>query len=571
MSTFFVGCEDYLEKPPSIDVTDQTIFQNIRNAETFLWEVYASSIPFGWATQDWDAELNYLSGVTAGQLAAACDEGDIADSWPGPNIFNKGEVTPVKNPEDNFLGHYKAIRKSNIFIERIEGVPDGTTEYKLQLKAEARFLRALQYFELIKRYGGVPLVKRKLNNEDELNINRSSLKECVDFVLAECDEIVPDLMSSAEGVLAGRITKGAAHALKSRMALYAASPLFNNNSPYLEGKNSELWWYGNYSGERWDVAAAAANDVLKWAESVGVRLITEYGPDVNYTYASTEPDNPEIILSSKFYPNMDLWREMYFQFTRPSGFRGSWYGVSVPLNFIKYFQTNEGEYLDWPQSGEDLDAMYTQLEPRFNQCILVNGTYWNDDEGWVQIWTNPDGSKSKHARKNNGGQWLRKFIPDEMTAVNKVTNMEWPVYRLAEFYLNYAEAMNEAYGPNNSHTYGLTAIDAVNMIRERSGLPQLSPNISHEEMRTAIIRERAIELYAEEHRFWDVKRWKIAENEGVMKGDFYGLMIRPIVDSEKFSFEQYVFEERFFSNKDYLYPFPSSEIFKGYLQQNPGW
>src|SRR5690606_3445621 len=175
---------------------------------------------------------------------------------------------------------------------------------------------------------------------------------------------------------------------------------------------------------------------------------------------------------------------------------------------------------------------------------------------------------SAHRNFCLGSHWMRKLIP--RTLIFSGANapvMNWIVFRLAEMYLNYAEAVNEA---NNGPTE--EAYLAVDAIRARSGLPALPRGLSQDEFRERVRRERAVELAFEDHRFWDIRRWKIADEEGVMKGKFYGLSITPLKDGTgEFRYVPYVFEERIWNDKMYLHPFYIEEMYKGYLVQNPGW
>ncbi|GAA0549340.1 RagB/SusD family nutrient uptake outer membrane protein [Chitinophaga japonensis] len=554
--------KDFLEKPPSVDVTEDTIFSKLRHAESFLWDTYGNCIPSGFPT-GWSASSS--GGIVAGVLAAACDEGDIADDWPGANRFNAGQWNANNNPEDDFNQHYKAIRKTNIFIERIDDVPDASAEYKAQLKAEAQFLRALRYFDLLKRYGGVPIVDKRLQGADNLQLPRNTFEDCVNFIVSDCDAALPALPVSQLGFLRGRVHKGAALALKARVLLYAASPLFNSADPYVSTTDSiaRLVSYHNYSAARWQQAADAAKAVLDWAPAGSCRLITEYGPDKNYEYVWSQPDNAEIILANKRNGWWGIYSD-YFNFTMPPGIYGGWYGISVPLNFVKLYEKKTGGPQTWPASGDNINQLYAELDPRFAQSIGYNGAVWNDEVGALQVYIKPDDKPATHGGNRGGGQWLHKFLPRTVTWASYGATLNWPVFRLAEFYLNYAEALNEAQGPV-AEVY-----TAINAIRARSGMPALS-GLSKEDMRTAIRNERAVELAFEEHRYWDVRRWKIAGEEGVMKGKMYGLRLRPIANSSEFHFEQVVFEERIWEDKMYLYPFPNTEIYKQYLQQNPGW
>ncbi|UFH58001.1 RagB/SusD family nutrient uptake outer membrane protein [Spirosoma sp. KNUC1025] len=188
-----------------------------------------------------------------------------------------------------------------------------------------------------------------------------------------------------------------------------------------------------------------------------------------------------------------------------------------------------------------------------------NGSYYDRDAPLLETFQG-----GRHATDCDGGAWLKKLLPDALSAsAGAVPN--GIVFRLAEAYLNYAEALNEAQGPVPA------AYEAVNTIRARSGMPKLPAGLTKEQFRDRVRNERDIELAFEDHRLYDIRRWKIAENDGVMQGSFYGLKITKITGSTDFKYEPYVFETRTFLTRMYLHPFLNTEVFKGYLVQNPGY
>jgi hypothetical protein len=203
---------------------------------------------------------------------------------------------------------------------------------------------------------------------------------------------------------------------------------------------------------------------------------------------------------------------------------------------------------------------YSELDPRFAQTVGYNGSFWNRDYPVLETFQG-----GRNAAFCWGGAWMRKLIPEVLsTTTGAVPNSI--VFRLAEAYLNYAEALNEAQGPVQA------AHDAVNLIRQRSGMPRLPAGLTKEQFRTRVRNERDIELSFEDHRLWDIRRWLIAEEEGVMKGNLYGMRIYKLPNSTtEFRYEPYVKEVRTFARRMYLHPFFNNEVFKGYLVQNPGW
>lgn len=555
--------KDFLEKPDSSDVTIDTIFSAKIKAETFLWETYGTSVPAGFP-KDWGR----WEGVKdASMVMAASDEGDVYDDWPGSNTFNTGVWGPQSNPEDGFGHHYKGIRNANIFIANIDRVPDMSELERSQMRAEAVFLRALQHAELLKRYGGIPIVDHVLQADGDVKLPRNTYAECVDFIVQSCDEaaaVLPDIYPSS---FLGRATKGAALALKSRVLLFAASPLANSATPY-NPQDREYTGYVDYNPERWRAAADAAKAVLDWAaEAGGIRLIINPAdPGAAYETAVTQPDNAEVILANKSDNWWGAWWPMMFQFVMPRGIYAGWYGHGVTLQHAQKYYTVDGQDQVWANEGsydEFLEKM-GELEPRFQRSVFYSGSRWNDEYGVRHFYRRNNGSWTEHAPVNGVG-YMKKFLARMNWDGGQ---LNWIVFRLAEFYLNYAEALNEI-SPMDGASFA-----AVNEIRRRAGIPELSAADARydtqEELREAIRRERAIELAFEEHRYWDVRRWLIADEEGVMRGSMWGLNLYEQENGD-IVYRKEVFENRVWDNRMYRYPIPQGEFDKGYISQTPGW
>jgi hypothetical protein len=215
----------------------------------------------------------------------------------------------------------------------------------------------------------------------------------------------------------------------------------------------------------------------------------------------------------------------------------------------------------WSSSANDLKQKYAELDPRFAQTIGHHGGKWSDGVGVLSMFPG-----SQHV-VNGHGHWMRKLIMWDMASVNQRRHVNWIVFRLGEFYLNYAEALNEYNSAPTAEAYA-----AVKAIRERSGMPAFPQGLTKDQFREKLRNERAVELSFEEHRFWDVRRWLIADQEGVMSGDFYGIKVTD-AGNGAVKYEQYTFEKRTWHNHMYLHPFLQNEVNKyaGKLPQNPGW
>ncbi len=478
--------------------------------------------------------------------------------------WNDASITATNNlvgSEDyRYYIRWTAIRNCNIILERLGDVPDLDETYKNQVTGEVKFIRALNYAEMLKRYGGVPIIDKR-QSTDNTTVKRGTVEEMVNFIVKDCDDAVAMLPATYPSNFRGRATKTAAQLLKARTLLYAASPLFNTARPYLSlGNDNKLICYGNEDGKRWQLAADAAKAAIDLAPAGGFTLITDKGVDKNYKFVWEQNDNAEIVLAEKAYGSRARQQFPWYGI-QPSSIVGAFGGITVTHNFVRKYEKKDGTPQTWNLNGggSDLNKKYAELDPRFAQTVGYNGSYWNRDVPVLETF-----ETGRYASGCKGGAWMKKLIPDVLSTTSGATANSI-VFRMAEAYLNYAEALNEAQGPVPA------AHDAVNVIRQRSGMPKLPATLTKDQFRERVRNERAIELAFEDHRLWDIRRWLIAENDGVMRGAMYGLRIYKIAGSTEFRYEPYVFETRTFAPRMYLHPFLNSEVFKGYLVQNPGW
>jgi len=555
-SVLSVSCEKkFLDKAPGVDVTENTIFSSQTELEMYIASLYRHGIHHGLPTED----RSLTNAATYDISAGATDEVEYAVGWMTGQRWNSANITAsdIVNLEDyRFFLRWTAIRMANIIMERIDEVPGITPAYRNQVYGEARFVRALNYLEMVKRYGGVPIVNKRFQLTDDLNLGRNTIEECFKFIVEDVTDAALKLPPVYPSNMRGRATKGAALMLKSRALLYAASPLFNAAQPYLSlgGDKDKFLCYGNFDKNRWKLAADAAKEVLDWAPTGGCRLITDRGVTANYKYQWTTNDNAEIILANKSYAVRNAW-EIPWATMKPNTLTYSgWGGAMVTMNFIRKYDKVDGTPQTWPLAGgNNLFQKYDELDPRFKQSIAYHNSYWNRED------------PKFNCMNSTLGHWMHKLIPEDLNnGAGQIPN--WQIFRLAEAYLNYAEALNEANDGPTPEAYA-----AVKQIRNRSGMPDFPANLSQADFRQRIHKERDIELAFEDHRFWDIRRWMIAEEDGVMKGDFWGLKLATIPASTEMSFTPYIFEQRSFPRKMYLHPFILSEVNKGHIIQNPGW
>ena len=586
-SMLFSSCEDmmgdYLEKPPGGDVSEDTIFSSRTQLDLFMTSIYSTGIHsnLGYATIRSNPP-NYAN-ESANIFSGASDESETCANYYTMQWWNDGSVGPNRTDDVRFTYRFLAIRKITVLLDRIKDVPDITPEYREQLKAEAKVIRALNYFEMMKHYGGMPIIRERLQLADDLNIPRGSLKDMVEFILQDIYEARPHLLANTSGAAKGRITQGVAFALKSKVLLYAASPLFNTDTPYLSmGANNRLICMDEPKNMKWwEDAAAAADSCLQWAKSNGCHLITG---DVNNNYFTSweKYDNAEIIFAEKNAPT-GCWNRPWSGIVPYSIIASSTgtNGITPILNFVRKYEDRNGNKVEW-NGGNDLQAKMANLDRRFAQTIAYNMSSWSTRHPQVEIWQeNKDMSIKAGIDLGTassgycwGGFWLHKLVsPSIMRPENETPVANSTLFQLNEIYLNFAEAMNEVYGPDGKGRYELSARDAINIIRERSGQPKILSGSGIYPNFTELIRnERAIELAFDNHRFWDVRRWMIAEQEGVMQGEMYGIEIYWINESPtEFRYMPKLIESRTFTRKMYLHPFSTSEVNKGYLVQNPGY
>jgi len=571
----FSSCSNYLEYPLMNEFNEDSVFTRRVNVEKFLSQMYAynvNKLPFGGERLD-RSMLDACSDIGSGLYLA---------SGYGAHKINKGTAMPEwlsnnTTGEDVFSYHYKAIRMGWKLLERTDEVPDATTAQKNRIKADAKTLIAMHYFELMKRYGGVPLVKKAFNSPNESIIQRSPIVDVYKYIVQLCDEIIaaPDFPIVLSRNDLGHTSKALAFGLKAKTLLFAASPLFNNDRPYMDnfGANNNLICMMPYNKELWKDAADAYLTAIDSCEAAGL-AITDIGDvDKNYTAAylyAPSKGNTELIMvyMAAEFGNYLNWY--------PRGIPMNGYSSNVPtFNYVEMFQTKDGNYRDWDTDTitpvNDPTYPYKNLDARFKQIICYNGMEFYPGVT-LAIYDDKDGKKTSEGRNGSFANaqfahYNHKYIVGfEDRIVNAKTWRPMTVYmRLTELYLSRAEALNEYYDAPVQEVF-----DRLDFIRNRSGMPPLDQTRikTKEQMREQIKKERAIELGWEDSRYFDLKRWKMGEN---FRGPIWDLKVRKLANN-KYTYKKYIYENRYWSNHYYLHPFPPSEVNKQYgLIQNPGW
>ncbi|WP_431294449.1 RagB/SusD family nutrient uptake outer membrane protein [Pedobacter sp. P26] len=500
-------------------------------------------------------------------------DGDYLDAASGDAIpsrnntqveyYTNGRISVLNNPDAYWGNSYAGIRAANIFLSNIDKVPMAAIT-KQYWKAEARFIRAMMYFELLKRYGGVPLIgDRIFSVQDNLEVPRNNYSDCVNYIVNECDAIKDSLRSEKGANYGtsdwGRIAKGAALALKCRTYLYAASPLFNGGGFESDATRRALTGYSTSDPSRWQRVVDAAQELI----SLGYYSLQ---PSFNSTFITNK--NTEVILNKQGTVNFNIE-----SINAPSGYAtpaASQGRTSATLELVNAFPMNNGLPIESssPASGYVQNNPYVNRDPRFYQTIFYNGLNWLRRP--VQTFEGGLDKPGGTTVQTKTGFYVKKFMADfanNTTYTNQSHN--FILFRYAEILLNYAEALNELGRTEESVTQIKLLRARAGIIagtNSRYGIPQ---GITQSDMRTLIFTERRIELAFEEHRFWDLRRWKTAST--ILNGVVSGHKITRNTNNT-FEYQVQPVAALTFSNKLYHMPIPYSEIVRNNkLIQNEGW
>ena len=540
------SCNDFLDREEDSFIDKTATFDSYNRTKQYLTYAY-SLLPEG---------LNRFSGDAL--LGAATDDACFAIESSNIQQFNNGSWNALSNPDNVWDRYFAGIAKCctllensnhiNLDISRLD--PAKRVEYENNLKdirmwrAEAHFLRAYFNFELLKRYGPIPIIKSTLDiNKDYSDTPRPTMKEVVEFIANDCDmaadsvELTPwRNMNDAFG----RATKGAALALKSRLLLYAASPLYVDFGDIDEANKPS-------DATLWKAAADAAKAVID---------LNQYALAPAYDdLFKNDFQNKEYIFVRRYPSNSDFEKSNF-----PVSYGGKG-GTNPSQNLIDDYEMLDGTAFDWSDPVKAAHP-FENRDERLLATVLMNGVLFKGKRiatypGGADAMPNPNATKT--------GYYLRKFL-------NENVNIQTgggsdghvvPLFRLAEIYLNYAEALNE-YDPTNPDIAVY-----LNKIRERVSLPDVPSGLTQEQMRTLIHHERRVELAFEEHRFWDVRRWKVASS--TLGAPVKGVKITQD-DAGNFTYSPVQVEQRVFQPKMYWYPIPQSEVLKlHHWEQNKGW
>jgi len=533
IALLFGGCKKALDLQPLDSYSEKDVWSDPKLAQVFVNNIYDQTVlaykdgGFGWGAQTDELYGNF--------------------NWTDENLYVRGEATP-DNQSSGSLNHwnkmYGSIRSSNIFFANI-GQITGADAAVNKMKGEVYFLRALAYFELLKRFGGVPLIVKVYDvNDRTFNEKRATWTETKDFILGDIAEALKTLPAAyTDDMDKGRATAGAAMALKSRLLLYAASPYFNKSN----------------DRKLWEDAKLAAKAVIDFTGN----KYALYGNAGNGTYNKTFLDffNSEIIFS-RVYSGL-VKADRFNTVSRdlsPNGYNG-YSAYNVVQQMVDDFEMADGTKFSWSNPVQAKDP-YLNREPRFYATILANnqqfkgrltGFFEGGDDSPQSPYSPWNASKTRYCMKkmvNEAHDWN----------VQDYDATQWAVFRLSEIYLNYAEACS-ALGEDGE------ALIYLNKIRvEKGGL--LGVNAVGTALMDKIRHERRIELCFEGHRYFDIRRWGIAE---LGSEDAKGVIITKQPNGS-FTYAQMTVQERTWVPSFYYYPIPRTEIQKNpAIIQNPDY
>lgn len=539
---------NYLDFEPDEEKTEDFIYTYMEEAQKPVNYLYSL------------LKDDYAAIGGAAMREAATDNAVFTrNASPVFDYFN-GSWSPTNLVDNVWPEMYNGIRNANLFLRNFDLARFDRFQYNKDYKDllpemellpyQARFLRAWFYFELAKRYRQVPLVTEPLKAKEVNSLLPASFDDVIDFIVKECDAAAEELpvdYSRLYSKETGRVTKGACLALKARALLYAASPLFS------EGREVEA---------RYARAARAANDVI-CMEDRPYEIVPEPiwgGGNANLKAKQLIFERRSVGGSHNFEVN-----------NTATGFESGKSGNCPTQNLVEAYGKAADPRYEWKPEDP-----YAGLDPRFEETVLHNGSKWRVFTGsWEELtietfYNGLNGQPKADATKT--GYYLKKHLnPDVKIKDGNFSNAphHYPLLRYAEVLLNYAEALNLWKGPDYKDAeFTLSPVEAVNQVRVRSGAPALSGAFTIAEFNEIVRNERRVELCFEDHRFWDIRRWKIGPETATV----YGVKILRDEATGRLTYSKEVVEDRKWESKMYFYPIPYAEIMKNpNLVQNPGW
>lgn len=598
------ACEDFLDKSPDMGLSEEDVYKDYTSIRGFMDRAYNF-------LDNFHAYDSYKNGRT--HIGAISDEfaslynGSEAKAVNSGNWLTKeGDgfevgVSDAKGGTSMWKA-YKGIRIVNRVIRDIDKVPGLLTTQKDELLGQSHFLRAWFYFQLIKRYGGMPIFDELYVGDGDEDLPRKTYHESHDWMMTDIEKAIFMLPKVWDDNNVGRPNKIAAMAFKSMAQLYDASPLMQNDLSSVQVRE--------YDKTRASVAAKSAMDVLDYIEKnsdVGCYLMS--GDSYNHIFYWTAPPfmQPEFLWYNRvnIYNNTSRYiRAFWLPGEYAGGTGNDAVAYNAPTqNMVDLYEKkgNDGFYYPITHNKANYDDQhpYENRDPRFYNNILYAGNKWGEDQsGKKQYITSYVGGdmyntviKNNQTNKRQQTSYLcKKFIwegADRFKTLYTLYRVSTVFIRVSQVYLDLAEASFEATGSATAKVEGceLSALDAINVIRNRIGIGNVPDDIYNDEQafRETVRRERAVELMFEDHRWWDIRRWMVAHELFTEQYPIKGMKATPkdknhakVQDKSTLEFTYEVIdvipEERKFEMKNYWYPFSMNDASSlNNLVQNPGW
>ena len=598
------ACKKYLDTVPYGVLTEGDIFSSLTNTNGYLAQVY-TNMPDEFVQR-------FAPSSYAGPWTAASDEANnYSQLFIMSNQLNQS-TWDVNVGGTYWTNFYKPVRTATDFISKIDKANPVEVNVFLRghFKGEARALRAIFYFWMLRLYGPIPILKDVISanaSGKDIYYSRTPFDSCVSYITTQLDSAYGEIQAVSTGSLPGdqplslgsaveygRITTGVCKAYKEQVLLLAASPLFNGNVDYATLKNTDGTQLisQTYDVNKWKVAADAAKAFIDEFVPNTYSIYTTSGSD-SFTNAYNACRNVVINDWNKEWiwgkPNCSSGTYQYDITPKLVGYISSLYKgggfLAVNQSMVDAYFMKNGLSITDPTSGYQTSGFsnfkapydiqsrntfnqWVNREPRFYVGVTYNNSYWLDQGGSTnQVVVNYE---------LNGNSGRMQSVTDVSSTGYNVRKQKtvstgsrgWCYLRLAQIYLDYAEALNE-YDPSNPNI-----LKYLNIIRVRAGVPsygsgvsQIPAPASQSEMRQAIWHERQVELAFENVRYFDIRRWKIASQ--TMGKDVYGMNV---FGSGNAYYQNTLIQRRRFLPRDYLWPIPNGEILKDkLLVQNPGW
>jgi starch-binding outer membrane protein, SusD/RagB family len=587
---FLFSCDDYLDKTPDADVTERDIFTTYESFQGFQDVLYSLLVDYNShalttgsengdhtiALQGWSSARKYATG----------------NYW---EFFDRLHSNYYSNAEDNVLPEsgsgiwidgYRAIRIANICLANIDLLSDATAEQRDLITGQAHFFRAYMHWELVMRWGGIPYVDYVIQPTDDMRLPRPSFQETVERIVEDFDlaaELLPwdwdqtATGSRREGFNTGRATRGAALAFKAKALLYAGSPLMV----------ADAGGGFTYDSDYMQRAAEAAWELLKEVEDNGIYELIHFD-EIQRNFATNDGTIP--------WTDEWIWGKIetgsgsgqltnrHGRLYSPGRFGGNDINETPVQNFVDMFEMKDtGLPIEDGDSGYDETDPWSNRDPRFRQFVYVDGDLAGFDPATKL--TLYKGGTDKENVGTLTSYFVWKYWPKGVNNIDALWGQfryATPHMRLADLYLIYAEAVNEAWGPDGSAPgASLTAVEAVNRVRQRPGLdmPPVHAKFTgnKDTFRDRIWNERSVELCFEGARWNDIRRWYIAHlpeywsqsgNQLLYSKTQYDLEF----DEGHTQFNRVVRFRRVFEQRHYWMPFPreQTQIYPEW-PQNPGW